>query len=122
MAYSNSKLKIRQWKKGRPVVWTDAEELLEAVLKDRSLFGNYDLKVMAYGGQGFFKICMTVLPENFSPESDCGVDDSDLEADSNLPIKNRILYSEGGSTSMKAKLISVHRLLILCAVPQKKKK
>ena len=42
---------------------------------------------MADGGQGFLKICITVLAENYSPELDCGVNDSNLEADRNLPMK-----------------------------------
>lgn len=35
-------------------VWSDAEELLEAVLKERNVIGSYIIKVMADGDQGFF--------------------------------------------------------------------
>ena len=49
---------------------------------------------MADGGQGFFKICMTVLPENYSPELDRGLDVSQLEVkeeteDFNSPKKKK---------------------------------
>lgn len=40
--------------------------------------------------------------------------------DSNSPIKKRQVYSEGGSSGKKAKLTSVHRLILLCIVPQVK--
>lgn len=52
---------------------------------------------------------MTVLPENYSPDLDCSIDDLNFDEDSDLPIKNRRLYSEGGNTAKKAKLTSVHR-------------
>lgn len=55
--------------------------------------------------------------ENYSPEIECGVDDSHLKADSNLPVKKRISYSKGGGTGKKAKLTIAHRLIVLCTVP-----
>lgn len=45
-------------KEDRTVIWADAEELLEAVIDERNLIGNYVVKVMADGGQGFFKVNM----------------------------------------------------------------
>lgn len=55
---------------------------------------------MADGGQGFFKVCMTILPEGY-------VSDPALAADI-LPGKK-----------MKVdKLTSVHKLIMLCIVPQ----
>lgn len=75
--------------------------------------------VMADRCQGSFsKICMIVLPENHSPRLEYDVNDSDLEAESNFPIKKRILYTEGGRAGKKSKLASVCRLIILCSVPQ----
>lgn len=41
-------------KEKMPVVWADAEELLEAVIEKRNLVGYVDVKLMADGGQGFF--------------------------------------------------------------------
>ena len=101
-------------KEKRPVIWANAEELLDSVLQKRNLVGNCLIKIMADGGQGFFKICMTILPENYSPELDCSIG-SDSEED-DVPIKKRKLYAEGGSSGKKAKLTSVHRLM-LCIVP-----
>ena len=43
----------------RPVVWADAEKLIETVLDKRYFVGDYLVKVMADGGQGFFKICLS---------------------------------------------------------------
>jgi hypothetical protein len=112
-------------KENRTVVWADAEELLEAVLQERKETGSSVIKVMADGGQGFFKICMTVLPENYSPELDRGVDGTELDSESeeemeasNSPKSKRSLYSEGGSVGRKGKLTGVHRLIMLCIVPQ----
>ena len=87
----------------RPVVWADAETLLDAVIDKRNLCGYYVIKLMADGGQGFFKISMTILPENYA------VDEAG---------KKRSLYCEGGSVGKEAKLTSVERLIILCVVPK----
>ena len=48
----------------RPVVWGNAEELLNAVSSQRGYLGSVFVKVMADGGQKFFKICATIPPEN----------------------------------------------------------
>lgn len=112
--------KNKMEKEKRPVVWADAEELLNAILEERGETGNVLIKVMADGGQGFFKICLTIFPEKYSPELDCNIDDSDQETGYNSPIKKRSLYSEGGSIGKKGKLTGVHRLIMLCAVPDVK--
>ncbi|CAH0560528.1 unnamed protein product [Brassicogethes aeneus] len=39
----------------RPVVWCNSEEILEEVIQRRRLVGNYVMKIMADGGQGFLK-------------------------------------------------------------------
>ncbi|CAH0557396.1 unnamed protein product [Brassicogethes aeneus] len=106
-------------KKIRAVIWADAEELLDSVCEQRKLIGNYEIKIMADGGQGFFKICMTILPENYISESNKSQNNQSSDEEDNFesPIKKRKLYSEGGSTGHKAKLTSVHRLIMLCIVP-----
>ena len=68
-------------KENRPVVWADAEELVEAVVTKRNLIGMHKIKIMAdSGGIAFFKICMSILPENY-------LSDSNLEDD---PFFNEI--------------------------------
>ena len=52
----------------RYIVYADAEELLNKILEERSEDGNVLVKVMADGGQGFFKFCFTVIPENYPDE------------------------------------------------------
>lgn len=51
---------------------------------------------MTDGGQGFFKISMTILPENYTAETEINK----------------------ASISKKAKLTSVNRLILLCVVPE----
>lgn len=97
----------------RAVVWADASELLETIFIQRNIIGNYLVKVMADGGQGFCKISMTVLPENYSELEFTTSHDSDTY----LQPKRRKLYSEGGSVANKGKLTSVNRLIMLCSVP-----
>ncbi|CAH0559569.1 unnamed protein product [Brassicogethes aeneus] len=55
---------INSLKQKRTVVWADAEELVEMVLNERKLIGNYTVKIMADSGQGSFKISMSIVPEN----------------------------------------------------------
>ena len=94
----------------RPVVYADAEELVEAVVSERSLIGNHIIKVMADGSQGIFKICFSILPENYlESELDSSSDDDDVQ---------RKLYSEGGSISHEAKPTSVKKVILLCIVPK----
>lgn len=72
----------------RPVVWANATELLDCIIDRRNIIGNVMIKVLADSGQGFLKLSMTVLPEDYSDEKD-----------------------------NKRKMTSVHKLLILCVVP-----
>lgn len=55
---------------------------------------------MADGGQGFFKVCMTILPEYY-------VRDSNVSED-----------VTSGKRQKADKLTSVHKLIMLCIVPQ----
>lgn len=108
----------------RPVVYADAKELLDAIIEHRKIEGNVLVKVLADGGQGSFKISLTILPENYSPNSDntCSSDTYDDENnqitdDESIGLNSkRKLYSEGGSVSKKGKLTSVNRLILLCVV------
>ena len=52
-------------KEDRPVVWADVESLVDKVVKERQLIGNYQIKLMADGGQNFFKISMSIIPESY---------------------------------------------------------
>lgn len=106
----------KKMKERRPVVWADAAELLEAVVEHRNQIGNFHVKLMADGGQKFFKMSMTIIPENYSPE----VDGEENESISDNPdnMEKRTLYCEGGSIGKKAKLKSVKRLILLCVVPE----
>lgn len=71
---------------------------------------------MADGGQGFFKICMSVLPHNYSSDLDCMDDDSTEESDYSKSEK-RTKYSDGGTSSKTRKLSSVHRAILLYYCP-----
>ncbi|CAH1107748.1 unnamed protein product [Psylliodes chrysocephalus] len=107
--YHNSMLEFdiegSKAKEQRPVIWANASELLDAVVEKRIIIGNVVVKIMADGGQGFFKICMTVLPEDYFCEN------------YEVSEKKRKLYAEGGSVGVKPKLCSVNRLLMMCTVP-----
>lgn len=98
-------------KENRPVVYADAEALLNSVMEARKQYGEVVIKLMADGGKGFFKISMTILPKNFREE----MSESD---DGESPTKRqRTTYKEGGSLGKKSNLNGVNRLIMLCAVP-----
>ena len=42
-------------KQQRPLIYADAEELLDSVIEQRNIVGNCTIKVMADGGQGFLR-------------------------------------------------------------------
>ncbi|CAH0560139.1 unnamed protein product [Brassicogethes aeneus] len=88
-------------KQRRPVVWGNAEEILQNIIDRRNLIGNYGVKVMADGGQGFFKISMSVIPKSYI--SEC-LSDQHGESSSSKKIKID-------------KCTSVHKLTILALVP-----
>lgn len=92
-------------KEKRPVIWTNAEKIVTSILEKRNLVGNYTIKVMADGGQGFFKICLSIIP--VIPESD-----EDLSI--NLPTKKRKLSRKINASSPET---SVKKLIMLCIVP-----
>ena len=55
------------------------------------LVGNVLVKVIADGGQGFFKISLSIFPENYLPKSHS---ESDAEEPNETPRK-RTRYSDG---------------------------
>lgn len=95
-------------KEKRYVIWADAEALLDEVIDRRELCGKYTVKLMADGGQGFFKISLTIQPES---------DPDECEFNTQTCTPKRTLYAEGGTVGQEPKLSSVHRLIILCLVP-----
>lgn len=101
-------------KESRPIVYASAQELLDSVIDHRKLEGNITIKVMMDGGQDFFKISMTVLPENFVSEVDIEAENLSDHAEKG----GRSRYSDGGSVGKKAKLTSVKRLIMICIVPK----
>ena len=92
----------------RYIVYADAEELLNKILEERSEDGNVLVKVMADGGQGFFKICFTVIPEIYPDELN--------ESHDGFFKQERSKYKDGGSFSKLSKLTGVNKLIMLCCV------
>ncbi|CAH1106006.1 unnamed protein product [Psylliodes chrysocephalus] len=88
-------------KQKRPVIWGNAEEILDTVISKRNLIGNYLFKIMADGGQGFFKVCMTIIPEDYLSESI-----ADSNEDHSSAKKHKV-----------DKVTSVHKLIMLATVP-----
>lgn len=110
--------------KTRPVVYGNAEEILDFVVDKRGVIGYYATQVMADGGQIFFKICLTIRPEN-DLENDI-VESQNESSDDNICYddlnsqkvkRKRISYADGGSMAKKAKVSSVKRVILLCIVP-----
>lgn len=92
----------------RPVVYANASELLEFVFEQRNVEAIHEtkIKLLADGGQHFFKISLSILSEEKENDSiDC-------------ESKNVSFYSSGGNIGNKRKLNSVNRLIILCIVPE----
>ena len=48
----------------RAVIWADSREILDKIIEIRKFQEGVQLKVMADGGQGFLKMCITVIPKN----------------------------------------------------------
>lgn len=100
-------------KQERPVVWANAEQLVEAVVTKRNLIGNYKIKIMADGGQGFFKLSMTLLPEDYAHDSDT----EDILGGSEHPTKKKLKLNSATRSLGSSKLTSVKKLILLCVVP-----
>lgn len=97
-------------KEKRPIVYAEAENLLENVLAARDHHGEIVIKLMADGGQGFFKISMTVLPKDYREDKS---DDDEMSP----PTKKRCTYAEGGILGKEPNLNGVNRLILVCVVP-----
>ncbi|CAH0555061.1 unnamed protein product [Brassicogethes aeneus] len=94
--------------KKRPVVYATASELVDFIFEKRNIehIEQSKIKVMADGGQDFFKISLSIsIPEDNLKEND--LDKS----------KNVSTYSTGESMANKRKLTSVFKLLLLGIVP-----
>ena len=96
-------------KEERPVVWGDAEEPVDAVFDNRNFVGDYVIKIMADGGQGFFKICLPIFPP--STESK---DSSEESLFDNIPAKKKKI--DPGNVKVESSLIGVKKLIMLCVV------
>ena len=92
-------------KEKRPVIWTNAEKIVESVLEKRNFVDNYTIKVLADGGQGFFKVCFSIVPVTPEPDEDLDV---------NVPTKKRKLSRKVLASSPET---SVKKLIMLCIVP-----
>ena len=93
----------------RYVVWADSVELINTILQERSENGNVLLKVMADGGQGFFKICVTIIPENYY--------DDEFNESVEFVQPQRSTYTVGGTISKHSKVTGVNKLIMICCVP-----
>ena len=71
----------------------------------------HKIKIIAHSGQGFFKICMSILPENYLSYLNLE-DEPFFDEISNKPVKRRKLYSKGSTTAAENKLTSVKRLIL----------
>ena len=45
--------------------WADLREILDKILEIRKSQEGVQVKVMVDGGQGFLKMCITVIPKNY---------------------------------------------------------
>ena len=72
----------------KPVVFGKAKELLMKVCETRGLAPeDCKVKVMADGGQKFLKFCMTIIPEDYTE---------------NTEVAKRTTYREGGTAAKLA--------------------
>lgn len=81
--------KIKNKIENRPVVWAKADNILESVITHREIIGNYVIKIMADGGQGFFKVTMTILPENYSDESSDNIENESDDSDTDYLVPEK---------------------------------
>ena len=115
---SYSTFDVKDGVEKRPIVYADAESVVSAVIDARGYLGSASVKVMADGGQGFLKICVTVLPENYNPIVDRGC--SEEENIDPIPEEvdriKRSTYKECKSSDNN-KLTSVKKVILLAIVP-----
>ena len=70
---------------------------------------------MADGGQGFLKMCITVIPKNYETSQEKEIPKEGFD---NVSQGKRSLYSEGGTSGKKALLTGVSQVIMLCCVPE----
>ncbi|XP_043473381.1 uncharacterized protein LOC122505669 isoform X2 [Leptopilina heterotoma] len=110
---------VKNTKEKRPVVFADAEAIVSKIIKLRNLIGDYHIKILADGGQGFFKMFLTLISQNYNLENENNTaNEINENVDPESPTEKRCRYSGGAVTGRKAKLTSVNRLIILCLVPK----
>ena len=89
----------------RPIIYANCEEIVERVCIERGYLGSPSITVMADGGGGFFKVCCTIIPEDY-----------DFDA-VRMENSTRSTYDEGGSVR-KGKPTGVTRVILLAIVPE----
>ena len=101
--------------KPRPVVYSNSKELVEKVCIERKYDGNPNVIITIDGGGGFFKVCATILSNDYNWNDD--TDDSDTGHHGEKSKPSRSTYAEGG-TLKEGKLTGVKRLIVLALVPE----
>ena len=96
------------------------ENMVNKIGKERRYLGVPNVVILIDGGGSFFKVCATILPENYDWDKDKIIDIDELSADMEgmkaSGSKKRSTYSEGGSLR-KGKLSGVKRIILLAVVP-----
>lgn len=103
----------------RPVIYANCEEILDRVINERGYIGSPNVIVLADGGGGFLKFCMTVLPEDHAWDNDDEEEMISAMENMESPVKSKFghsSYAEGG-TMKKGKLTGVKRVIPLAFVP-----
>lgn len=98
-------------KEKRPVVWADAEEVVEKFLEERNLIGNYTVKVMADGWQGFFKICLSIIPEDYESFDN---DDTNFESEKKEELKLTSVHHTIHPVSFSQSFYKFSRIFLSC--------
>ena len=101
----------------RAVIWAYSREILEKIIEIRKFQEGVQVKVMADGGQGFLKMCITVIPKNDKTSQEKEIPKEGFD---NVSQGKRSLYSEGGTSGKKALLTGGNRVIMLCCVPEVK--
>ena len=101
----------------RPVIYADSERLIDKIITERQYTGTPRIIIMVDGGGEFFKVCATILPENYDWKTGREtVNDSEYDEQEGEQMRGRSTYAEGGSTK-KGKPSGVKRVILLAVVP-----
>ena len=115
LTYVNLTIDKNKTSELRPVVYANSKELVEKVCVEREYDGNPNVIITIDGGGGFFKVCATILPNDYNWNDD--TDNSETGLDEIKPKPFRSTYTEGG-TLKEGKLTGVKRLVVLALVPE----